>query len=101
MIVLAAKCAPKPGRRDEIIRLAAAVTKLSKAEAGCMSYGFYEKPSGDHEFLFFEEWVDQAALDFHFQTPHFQEFIKRSLELLQAPPSIRIYDVGASRDLEL
>jgi quinol monooxygenase YgiN len=51
--------------------------------------------------LFFEEWADQAALDFHFKSPHFQEFIKEFTPLLQAPPDIRIYEVAEARTLEL
>src|SRR5580658_1462473 len=100
MIVLAAKCAGKPDRRNDIIRLANAMLEPSRNEAGCISYDFYERPSS-HDYLFFEEWADQAALEFHFQTPHFQEFIKEFSGLLAGPPNIRVYDVGASRDLEL
>jgi quinol monooxygenase YgiN len=101
MLVLAAKCSGKPERRNDILRLAAQVTAPSKSEAGCIAYDVHERVSGNNEFLFFEEWVDQAALDFHFQTPHFQEFIKELATCLQGPPSIRVYEVAQSRDLEL
>ena len=100
MIVLAAKCSGRPEHRSDILRLAQAVAQPSRAEAGCLAYDFYEQPSGN-EFLFFEEWADQAALDFHFQTPHFQAFIGEFSGLLSGPPSIRVYEVGTTRDLEL
>ena len=45
--------------------------------------------------------VSSAALDLHFQTPHFQEFIKEFTRLLAAPPSIRVYEVTQVRNLEL
>ena len=99
MVVLAAKCTGKPEHRNEIIRLAGVVAQPSRAEAGCLAYDFYAQPS-TNEFLFFEEWADQAALDFHFQTPHFQSFIAEFTRLLSGPPSIRVYEIAAARDLE-
>jgi quinol monooxygenase YgiN len=101
MLVLAAKCIGKPEARSEIVRLASVVAPLSRDEAGCIAYDFYAEPSGSNEYIFFEEWADQAALDFHFQTPHFQEFIRDFSPLLAGPPSIRTYDVREWRDLEM
>jgi len=100
MIVLAAKCTGKLEHKSDIIRLADEVTQPSRAEAGCLAYSFYNQPS-TNEYLFFEEWADQAALDFHFQTPHFQSFIKEFMGLLSGPPSIRVYEIAATRDLEM
>ncbi len=99
MIVLAAKFVGKPERRSEIIRLAATVAQPSRAEAGCISYNFYEQQPATNEFLFFEEWADQAALDFHFQSPHFKEFLKQFPELIQGAAKLRVYEVSKSRDL--
>lgn len=99
MIVLAAKFSGKPERRSEILRLAAIVAKPSRAEAGCITYNFYEQQPSDSEFLFFEEWADQAALDAHFQTPHFKEFMEQFPEQIQGNPLIRIYEVGKMHDL--
>ncbi len=100
MIVLAAKCVGKPERRDDIISSASAMLAPSRAEAGCLSYDFYERPS-KHAYVFFEEWADQAALDAHFQTPHFQAFIGAFMGFLAEPPVIRVYDVAASRELQM
>lgn len=101
MLILAAKCIGKPECRDDIMRVSAAIVPPSRAETGCISYEVHQRLSGENEYLFFEEWTDRAALDFHFETPHFQEFIKEFTQLLQAPPSIRIYDVAEARTLEL
>jgi quinol monooxygenase YgiN len=101
MIVLAAKCAGKPECRSDIMRLASAMLEPSRAEAGCRSYNFYSASEHDNEFLFFEEWADQAALDFHFATPHFQKFIAEFSGLLAGPPGIRVYEIGETRDLEM
>jgi quinol monooxygenase YgiN len=99
MIVLAAKLTGKPGRKDDILRLVAAVAPPSRAESGCLTYQFYEQQPNGNEFLFFEEWRDQAALDAHFQTRHFADFVKAIAELIEGAPQIRIYEVSQSRDL--
>jgi quinol monooxygenase YgiN len=99
MIVIAAKMIGKPERKADILRLVAMVAKPSRAEAGCIAYNFYEKQPPASEFLFFEEWADQAAVDAHLKTPYFQEFMKQIPELIQGPPNIRMYEVAKSRDL--
>jgi quinol monooxygenase YgiN len=99
MIVLAAKFTGKPERRSEILRLAATVAPPSRAEAGCITYNFYEQQPSASEFLFFEEWADQAALDAHFQTLHFKNFMKEFPELIQGTPHIRTYEVSKTHDL--
>jgi quinol monooxygenase YgiN len=100
-LILAVKCIGKPERRNDVTRVIAAIVSPSRAEAGCISYDACERLSGESEYLFFEEWTDQEALDLHFKTPHFQEFISEFTQLLQAPPSIRIYEVAEARTLEL
>jgi quinol monooxygenase YgiN len=98
MIVLAAKFTAKAGRRNEILDLAGTVAGPSRAEAGNITYNYYTQP-GTENFLFFEEWADQEALDVHLKTPHFAAFIKPLMELVEAPPKIRVYEVGATREL--
>lgn len=99
MIVLAAKFVGKPERRGSIISLAATVAKPSRAESGCISYNFYEQQPTNNEFLFFEEWADQAALDYHFQTPHFKKFMEQFPDLIQGKPLIRVYEISKASDL--
>jgi quinol monooxygenase YgiN len=99
MIVLAAKFTGKPERKKEILGLVAILAPPSRAEAGCITYNLYEQQPGANEFLFFEEWADQAALDAHFQTPHFKNFMKEFPELIQGQSHIRTYEVGKTHDL--
>jgi quinol monooxygenase YgiN len=100
MLVLTAKCVGKPDFRSDITRVSSAMVEASTAEAGCISYNFYLAPGRPDEFFFFEEWKDQAALDFHFATPHFQKFIAELTPMLVGEPAVRTYDVGEIRDLD-
>ncbi len=44
-------------------------------------------------FFFYEEWKDQAAIDFHFAQPYCLEFIAKARALSSSPPEIRIRPV--------
>jgi quinol monooxygenase YgiN len=98
MIVVAAKFVAKPERKSEGLQLAATVAAHSRTEAGCISYNFYEQP-GNNECLFFEEWVDQKALDEHFRTLHFVAFSKQLPGMIVGAAKIRVYEVSGMRDL--
>jgi quinol monooxygenase YgiN len=99
MIVLAAKFTGKPERRLDLLELAQSMLAPSRAEAGCLSYNFYEQQFGSNEFFFFEEWTDQPTLDVHVQTPHFANFMKHFPDLITGKPSIRVYDAASMKEL--
>ena len=99
MIVVAAKFTGKPENKDDILRLATGMVGPSTAEKGCISYLFYEQQPSNNQFFFFEEWESQAALEAHFQTSHFAEFMKQLPALIQGAPHVRIYDTSGFRDL--
>ncbi len=65
----------------------------SRREAGCVSYAFYEDAMVPGRFFFFEEWKDQAAVDFHFAQPYCREFMTQARALASTPPEIKIRNV--------
>jgi quinol monooxygenase YgiN len=54
------------GLRPHMAEMVAA----SRAEDGCLAYGYAEDVLAPGLIHVFEIWRDQAALDAHFQTPH-------------------------------
>lgn len=58
----------------------------SRAEAGNISYNAYQPVSAENKFFFYEEWKDQAAIDFHFAAPHFKSF-GAMLDTIAAKPA--------------
>jgi len=52
----------------------AAMVEASNAEEGCISYTFCVDVLDPTKLLIVEKWVDDAALAFHFQTPHMATF---------------------------
>ncbi len=43
----------------------------SRSEPGCICYNLHESNDEPGLFIFYEQWTDQAAFDFHLETPHF------------------------------
>ncbi len=68
----------------------------SRREAGNLSYAFYEDAMAPGRFFFFEQWKDQAAVDFHFKQAYCLEFIGKARTLASSPPEIKIYQATSA-----
>lgn len=75
MIKITAKSIVKPGAREEFIATARELVEKSRAEAGNISYHLYEDMDAPSILTFIEEWKDQAAVDIHADSEHFQRII--------------------------
>jgi quinol monooxygenase YgiN len=64
----------------------------SLAEEGCLAYRPYADPSKPGAMVIIEEWVDKAALDFHFTTPHFHKVAAALKEILAEPFQLKVPD---------
>ena len=75
-----------PGRGAEmkaaLQQLAAATTK----EAGNICYRLHSTDNPD-EFIIYEQWKNQAALDSHMATEHLNKFLADEKKLLAAQPA--------------
>lgn len=96
--VIRAEVAIKPEKVDAFIEATKSIIEQSRAEDGNISYTLYQSPVDKTQFIFFEEWKDQAAIDFHFNTEHFKSFGSISEELRSAPTKITIYDVFSEKN---
>ncbi|NBD27260.1 putative quinol monooxygenase [Paenibacillus glycinis] len=56
--------------RDELLKVAAP----SRAEAGCLDYVLHESAEHPEQFVFYETWQDQAALDAHIASSHYRAY---------------------------
>ncbi|AIE73650.1 hypothetical protein D082_11220 [Synechocystis sp. PCC 6714] len=89
----------RPDKREEFIALSQTFIEPSRSEPGCISYSFYEDETEANTFLFFEVWRNRLALDEHFQTPYFHEFVEKSPDLLAKPAEITIYKIAETQTL--
>ena len=50
------------------------IIQKTRNEEGCLFYSLFEGLSTPGEFLFYEEYADQSALDIHFKSDHLKNF---------------------------
>jgi len=99
LVIVAGKVKVKPEKEKEFIDFSESLIAPSRAETGAISYSFYKDETQDNVFIFYEEWKNQAALDYHFQTSYFKEFVKKAPDLLAEPPVIKIFHVASLKIL--
>ena len=95
--IISAQVFIKPEKVDAFIAATKDLIEKSRAEEGCISYSLYQDPQDKTKFLFFEEWKNQAAVDFHFATDHFQKFGEVLNDCASADAVITIYDSVAEK----
>jgi quinol monooxygenase YgiN len=90
MITIVARGSVLPERVAEFERLALDLVGASRDEAGNDSYDFYTDLADAASFTFIEVWRDQAAIDVHNATPHFQGFVAAAGPLFAGPLEIAL-----------
>ncbi len=80
MIVLAAYYYGKPGTGDTVEEnLRRMAVEVKKSEPGCAFYQASRSRENPDNFLLYEHYTDQAALEAHRETPHFQSIIEGTI----------------------
>lgn len=88
-LILLASFQAKAGYEDQLREALANMVEPSLAEAGCLGYRPLSDPAVPGAMICLEEWTDAAALDLHFQTPHFNAVAKILDEILAVPFALR------------
>lgn len=65
----------KPGTEQGFLERFGDLVAQSRAEPGCINYDFHQHPTEPHRFIFYENYVDQAAFDLHLTQPHTQRWV--------------------------
>ncbi|MBT9332383.1 putative quinol monooxygenase [Paracidobacterium acidisoli] len=63
-----------PGRELELEKALLALVAPTREEPGCLTYLLHRNQEHSGRFLFYEKFRDQAALEAHLATSHFQKF---------------------------
>lgn len=88
MLTMMARLSVRPDKAAEMAALLTALAAESRKEAGCIRYTVYQHALKPTEFTTLEEWRDQAAVDFHMQTPYIAAAFAKAPELVTAAPDI-------------
>jgi len=75
-IILSVMIEAVQGREAELTDILKALITPTRSEPGCISYELNVSQEKPGAFLFYEKFADQAALDAHVASPHFQNFLK-------------------------
>jgi quinol monooxygenase YgiN len=75
MIVVSGFLSFDPANTEAFHEALGALVPTTRAEDGCVSYGFYADPAEPGTYRIFEEWASQEAMDAHMGTAHLAEFM--------------------------
>ncbi len=98
MTVRAIEVQVKPGRTEEFIAVTLANHRGSLAEPGVLRFDVLQSAEDPSSFLLYEVYRDEAAIQAHKETPHYQAWKKAVEPLMAAPRRGRPFDVLAPTD---
>jgi autoinducer 2-degrading protein len=79
MVVLAVTWTANPGKEAEVAAVFRKLEEASRREPGCLMYVVHQHRTEPERFFIYEQYVDDAALAAHRDSPPFQEFAVRAL----------------------
>ncbi|EJR92911.1 hypothetical protein IKE_05829 [Bacillus cereus VD196] len=78
-------------QEKHFVKALSRLIEMTQSEDGCLSFEAAQCPTNPNEFILYEEWANQEALDRHERTPHLQEFVSQHPTLLSRPPEVTTY----------
>lgn len=88
IVTVIAEIKAKPGREEDVKKALLNLIGPTHAEEGCIDYDLHESLEQPGNFLFYENWVNDAALNAHLDTPHLRELKAKSESLFAGPVKI-------------
>jgi quinol monooxygenase YgiN len=96
MIVLIAMVKAKQGKEKQVEEILKAMIPNVQNEKGATKYILHRAKDDSAQFLFYEEYTDQAALDLHNSTSYFKDLGRNLNGLLDGEPKGVFYEALAS-----
>ena len=81
----------KPESIEQFLNFAKVIVAASNLEPGCLVYNLYQEVGKPSNFIFYEVYINQEAIDFHNSTDHFKTFIGQITSILDGNPKIEIF----------
>ena len=94
MLIVIGDATAGPGRRDELLRAARDIAEATRADHGCLSYGFFADVEDPDRIVSIEQWVDREALEAHMAHDHTERFLQLAPELVAGEPTMAFHDVA-------
>ena len=74
MLVLAVHVTIKSGHEDEVLDSFRKLESETRREPGCILYVVQRSRENPRHYLVYEQYKDEAALEAHRNSPHFQQY---------------------------
>ena len=88
---LIARIKSRPDKVEETREFLSRLIEPTRKETGCLAYELLQNRDDPTEFVFVEEWADDAALAAHFETEHIKAGLQQFPELAAEPLELRKY----------
>lgn len=88
MIVLFAKSILLEGKQQEFIAVAEKLVKATREEPGCVYYDLVQDVSDNKVFYFVEKYLDEAAVESHKNSEHFQIYVPMMNAFREGPSEV-------------
>lgn len=80
MVVLAVTWVSKAGNEKQVAESFAKLEAASRQEPGCLLYVVHRHSTNPAQFFIYEQYRDDAALQAHRDSPHFQQYVLGELK---------------------
>ena len=101
MVVLAVTWVANPSKEAEVAEIFSELEKASRQEPGCLLYVVHRHRTEIGRFFIYEQYRDDAALDAHRQSQHFQQYAANTLQQIATRREGELYfpldSAGASK----
>jgi len=91
MIVLKVDMLVKPGTEEQCREYIRILQEHSRREPGCVLYVGHQSTENPRKFLFYEQYKDEAALQAHRASAHFQQYVIGGLDRIMEERSRELY----------
>lgn len=65
----------EPGTEETLLKEIDELVRKTRAEPGCVNYDYHRSNDDPNRYVFYENFADQAAFDFHFAQPYTRNWI--------------------------
>ncbi len=91
MVRVVARVVAIPEKVEQLKLVLFGLIEPSRQESGCIQYELLQNHEDPTDFVFVEEWENEALLNAHLESPHINEAEAKLEGLLAAEPDIRLY----------
>ena len=92
MVVLIVKNRVKPGTEEQCKKYMRLMEENTRKEPGCLMYIGHQSLEDPTHFALYEQYKDREALEAHWASPYFIEYVKNGTEKLLVSRERELYD---------